>query len=167
MPITPWPQIVLLGWPVASARSMAHALHGTWQKEWQTGQTVSSSDEPQAAFGSFQCIAPLPAQTWPRTAHVYLLGLDWRAPQDTAANAAHQQWRAQLQARGQGFVVLYGKPARQWAQLVTSLKALPAPQPWDWLPQEQPKSSAAPLRGRNCELCDDPQCEQRLFSALL
>ena len=150
-----WPTVVILGAPVALARSLAHGLHAAWSR-----RTDRREDE------SWPCLAPEPGQAWPADALVYLLGLDWR---DTAsaggAAVLHQQWRTELQARAQPFVVLYGRPANQWAQLAESLKTIAGAAQWDWLGTEIPLQSGR--RGRGCDECGDPACEQRLFSALL
>ncbi len=152
-----WPTVVILGAPVALARSLAHGLHAAWSR-----RTDRREDE------SWPCLAPEPGQAWPADALVYLLGLDWRDTANAGAGGAavlHQQWRTELQARAQPFVVLYGRPANQWAQLAESLKTIAGAAQWDWLGTEIPLQSGR--RGRGCDECGDPACEQRLFSALL
>lgn len=152
-----WPTVVILGAPVALARSLVHGLHAAWSR-----RTDRREDE------SWPCLAPEPGQAWPADALVYLLGLDWRDTANASAGGAavlHQQWRTELQARAQPFVVLYGRPANQWAQLAESLKTIAGAARWDWLGTEIPLQSGR--HGRGCDECGDPACEQRLFSALL
>lgn len=152
-----WPTVVILGAPVELARSLALGLHAAW-----------SQRSDRRDHESWPCLAPEPGQTWPADALVYLLGLDWRdTVNDGAGSVAvlHQQWRTELQLRGQPFVVLYGRPASQRAQLAASLKAIAGSAQWNWLGAEIPLQSSR--RGRSCDECGDPACEQRLFSSLL
>lgn len=161
---TPPPTIALLGAPCALARSMAHALQQAWRRH------QPDTDWP--------CLAPGPGEPLPQAMAIYLLGLDWQtrqahpgsanAPADAQAQTAaqHAHWRARLQAEKRDYVVLYGSPARQWQQLAESLRACAPDTDWSWLPAS-PARSGGRLRPMGCEQCSDPDCERRLFDALL
>ena len=49
-----WPTVVILGAPVALARSLVHGLHAAWSR-----RTDRREDE------SWPCLAPEPGQAWP------------------------------------------------------------------------------------------------------
>lgn len=155
--------IALLGAPCALARSMAHALQQAWRRH-----------QPDTGW---QCLAPEPGEPLPQNMAIYLLGLDWQTRQtppgpadagaaDAQAAAQHAHWRERLQAERRDYVVLYGSPARQWQQLAESLRACAPDTDWSWLPAS-PSQPAGRLRPLGCEQCSDPDCERRLFDALL
>lgn len=156
------PPIALLGSPCALARSMAHALQQAWQRH-----------QPDTGW---QCLAPGPGEPLPQAMALYLLGLDWQTWQagpgpadgsaETGAAAQHALWRERLQAERRDYVVLYGSPARQWQQLAESLRACAPETDWSWLPAGQSRPGGR-LRPMGCEQCSDPDCERRLFDALL
>lgn len=155
------PAIALLSAPAALARSMAHALRQAWLQH-----------RPDA---DWQCLAPAPGEPLPQATAIYLLGLDWQTrpahphPADEPAGgpaAQHARWRERLQAGQRDYVVLYGSPARQWQQLAESLRALAPDTDWTWLPAS-PQRRSGRLRPMGCEQCSDPDCERRLFDALL
>ena len=163
------PSLVLLASPPALARSMTHALLQAWAER-------SHQTDPPEPAQSWQCLAPELDQDWaaqsPSDCVIYLLGLDWRdlagLEPETASRlmAQHAQWREQLQQLKRPFVVLYGSPARQWSQLVESLKMIATSTDVDWLKAENPLKPSTRLRSRHCEQCGDPECERRLFEAL-
>ncbi|GGH64608.1 hypothetical protein GCM10010975_31600 [Comamonas phosphati] len=152
------PAVVLLAAPHALARSMAHALlqarqaHGAQARDWQ-------------------CLAPQPGDAWPAGALVYLLGQDWRESSENpaAGEALARQlsdWRRQLHAQGQAYVVLYGTPAAQWQQLADSLKSMAPDADWAWISAQNPWKPSTRMRRPGCEQCSDPDCERRLFESL-
>lgn len=164
------PSLVLLASPPALARSMAHALLQAWAERDQPTDSCEQSPQP------WHCLAPELEQDWaaqsPSDCTVYLLGLDWRdlaeMEPETASRlmAQHAQWREQLHRLKRPFVVLYGSPARQWSQLVESLKMVAATTDLEWLKSAEPLTSHTRLRSHHCEQCGDPECERRLFEAL-
>jgi len=159
------PPVVLLSAPPALARSMAHALMRARQAH---GEQENGSP---SALQDWQCLAPQPGQAWPAGALLYLLGRDWREQgKDPAADEALARqlsdWRQQLHAQNQPYVVLYGSPAAQWQQLADSLKTLAADADWSWISAQNPWKPSARMRRPGCEQCSDPDCERRLFEGL-
>lgn len=161
---TPPLTIALLGTPCALSRSMAHALQQAWRRH-----------QPDT---DWTCLAPGPGEPLPQAMAIYLLGRDWQTRQaqlgpadaqaetETETAAQHAHWRERLQAEKRDYVVLYGSPARQWQQLAESLRACAPDTDWSWLPAS-PSRSGGRLRPMGCEQCSDPDCERRLFDALL
>ena len=160
MAASTYPAITLLGMPSAMARSMAHALLQAWEQD-QLQRPIS----PELA--SWQCLAPLPTEPWPRDSIVFVLGQDWR---DTSPDPAIAQqitlWREQLSALAQPYVMLYGKPSAQWLQLAQALKFIAPDDYWDWISDQNPWKSSKKMRRKACEQCGDPECEKALFEAL-
>ena len=171
------PRVLIVSTPPALARSMVHGL----QRAWAEHQALQCSST-LTAWPSLVPPSMEPGDPDEGTSNavitqadaIYLLGLDWRdltSMDHTAAQAQltrQAQWRSHWQALGQPFVVLYGTPARQWSQLVDSLKMIATPNCLDWLKAENPLQSRSRLRARSsdCEQCGDPDCERRLFDAL-
>ena len=89
---------------------------------------------------------------------VLLMGLDLPAADMAQRRCADQHLRAVLQQHGTGFSTVYGsgdartRSAQQAIDYVLgTARADTTPGNWKW----------------NCEKCSDPDCEHRLFSALL
>ena len=160
MAASTYPAVTLLGMPSALSRSMAHALLQAWEQE-----QLQRPTSPELA--SWQCLAPLPAEPWPRDSIVFILGQDWR---DTNPDPAIAQqitlWREQLGALAQPYVMLYGKPSAQWLQLAQSLKSIAPDGYWDWISDQNPWKPSKKMRRKACEQCGDPECEKALFEAL-
>jgi len=106
------------------------------------------------------CDAPLPSDTPQQWDLVLLMGLDLPASDADLAQrrGADQRLRAVLQQHGTGFSTVYGsgdartRSAQQAIDYVLgTARADTTPGNWKW----------------NCEKCSDPDCEHRLFSALL
>lgn len=138
---------------------MAHALQQAWREQAPAGATP------------WRCLAPSWGEAWPQQtaqAAVFVLGLDWRASRpDDPLQRQIALWRAWLQRHATPYVVLYGSPAAQWRQLALSLQSMAPGADWDWIATSLPGQSSARLRPRGCEQCADPECERRLFEALL
>ena len=149
---------------------MAHALLQAW------AERIHQTDPPALQSQPWQCLAPELDQDWTAKIQpdwaIYLLGLDWRdlagMEPETASQlmAQHAQWREQLNLLKRPFVVLYGSPARQWSQLLDSLKMIATPSDVHWIEADSAKRSQPRLRSHHCEQCGDPECERRLFEAL-
>ena len=175
-PISAHPTAVLvLGAPGAGAPALARALRAQLAAAG-AGQVVVQACE---AGG---CAADLaPALDAARAATLVLLaGLDGPCPADQrpAREAADARVRAALASLGIGYRVVYGA-ADESARLAHALQALVATKT---IAAGADGSSArgifglkippreerpARLRAWNCEKCSDPECEHRLFTALV
>ena len=161
MTVSAYPAVTLLAQPAALSRSMAHALLQAWEQEKQ--QRLSLAPE----LASWQCLAPLPGDTWPSDSIVFILGQDWRdADPDPAIARQITHWRGQLDALNQPYVMLYGKPSAQWLQLAESLKSIAPRACWDWISDQNPWKPSKKMRRKACEQCGDPECEKALFEKL-
>lgn len=115
------------------------------------------------------CDDPPPAQLGPGTTRVLLMGLDLAPGHNKrdGQHAADGQLRQTLDRAGLAYTVIYGAGA---ARLQNALAALPRLWPCSAsLPQtlrSTPPGDKRPWVWA-CDSCSDPDCERRLFSALL
>lgn len=128
----------------------------------------------ELALALKQCIAPGTAEiaAWESppedAALVLLMGLDLSATalQRAAQQAADARLRAALIHSGRSFRVVYGHGAERVANASRAIKDIAAiadpPSKNDVL-----SSKSEVRRAWQCEKCSDPECEHRLFSALL
>lgn len=153
------PTLVLLGAPGTGAQALRDALHA------------------QLAPGSAQilCNPGLPSEGAVDASLILLMGLDLPCPtsERAAQEAADARLRADLTQVGMGYRVVYGHGEQRIANALNAIKNIAS--------STYPSSArgnfdsdsgsstrtAARLRAWNCEKCSDPECEHRLFTALM
>ena len=138
---TPPPLVALLGAPGTGAEALANALR------------------QRVAPGALQITA---CTNVPHTAAlVLLMGRD--RPEQEAADA---HLRAALAASGMAYQVLYGHSTQQLENALSAIKTV-AYSAYTKRATGTFEPKTARLRTWHCEKCSDPECERRLFSALI
>ncbi len=122
--------------------------------ELQTALAAAAAGTPALLI----CDDPPLAQLGPGRDRVLLMGLDLPSGPSDRQHAADAPLRQMLAQAGLAYTVIYGAGA---TRLQNALAALPTLWP-----------CGAPLNDRRpwvwaCDSCSDPDCERRLFSALL
>lgn len=171
MPSALAPTVLLLGARGTGAPALARALQGRLAAagvQVLAREAVGREDELDSAMHAARA-ATL----------TLLMGLDRPCPADRrpAQEAADAGLRAALAAAGRSYRVVYGSAddARlaHALQAVTTLKTIagPAHSPGAasllGLKTSPQAERPARLRAWSCEKCSDPECEHRLFTALV
>lgn len=153
------PTLVLLGAPGTGAQALRDALHA------------------QLAPGSAQilCNPGLPSEGVVDASLILLMGLDLPCPtsERAAQEAADARLRADLTQVGMGYRVVYGHGEQRIANARDAIKNIasstyPSSARGNFDSDSGSSTRTAPrLRAWNCEKCSDPECEHRLFTALM
>lgn len=158
------PTIVLLGAPGTGAQLLHTALAARFAAAEVRIFHSEGLDDPEVA-----------AAVRHDTTTALLMGLDLpcAAGDRPAQEAADAHLRAALSAAGVGYRVVYGQGDQRTANALNAIKNIAASAyrssaggHFDSKNDEQTERSAR-LRAWNCEKCSDPECEHRLFSALM
>ncbi|MFT4241807.1 MAG: hypothetical protein QM569_05950 [Acidovorax sp.] len=138
--------VALLGAPCTGADALADALR---ERVPADSLQITRTPSPQAQL-------------------VLLMGLDLPCPahQRPTQEAADARLRAELARSGKAFQVVYGQGMQRVEHALKAIKsiaacALPASAGGHF------DAESARQRAWHCEKCSDPECEHRLFSALL
>lgn len=156
------PTIFVLGAPGTGAQALGAAL---------TARTPPGS----AHIVCPRSVGAIPAALAPDARLILLMGLDQPCPADerTAQEAADAELRTELSHAGMTYRVVYGQGEQRTTNALIAIasvaKNADRESARDLL---DPSHSARNrrqdrLRAWNCEKCSDPQCEHRLFTALV
>jgi hypothetical protein len=146
------PRLALLGAPGSGKTRLCSDL--------QAALAAAPAGTPSLLIGD----DPPLAQLGPGLDRVLLMGLDLASGHTdrSSQRATDAQLRRQLEQAGLAYTVIYGAGA---ARLQNALAALPTLWPCS-AAQPQPPVKQGPWVWA-CDSCSDPDCERRLFSALL
>lgn len=106
---------------------------------------------------------------------ILLMGLDLPCPtsERAAQEAADARLRADLTQVGMGYRVVYGHGEQRIANALNAIKNIasstyPSSARGNFDSDSGSSTRTAPRpRAWNCEKCSDPECEHRLFTALM
>lgn len=158
------PTIVLLGASGTGAQSLHTTLRARLAGVDVRILCSDSLDEPEVA-----------ATVWRDTTTMLLMGLDLpcAAGNRPAQEAADARLRTALSDAGVGYRVVYGQGDQRTANAVNAIKNIASSaysssaRGHFFLKNDEQIERTARLRAWNCEKCSDPECEHRLFSALM
>lgn len=153
------PTLVLLGAPGTGAQALSDALHAHLA--------------PSSAH--ILCNPGLPSEGVLDASLILLMGLDQPCPtsERAAQEAADARLRADLAQVGLGYRVVYGHGEQRIDNALNAIKNIASNK---YLSSARgifdsdsgtSIRTAARLRAWNCEKCSDPECEHRLFTALM
>lgn len=158
------PTIVLLGAPGTGAQLLYTALAARLAQVELRILHSDGLDDPEVA-----------AAVRHDTTTALLMGLDLpcAAGDRPGQEAADAHLRAALSSAGVGYRVVYGQGDQRTASALNAIKNIATSAYKSsagghfGLKNEEQIERSARLQAWNCEKCSDPECEHRLFSALM